>query len=122
MVFNGFALPKGTVVNMTSWLMHRDSTAFPDPEKFDPERWLGDVKKAQYQEKFLVPFSKGNRMCIGLPLAMCELYLAIGQLFRRFDDLTPIDVGPKDMVYEDYFGAFHPKDARKLRVLRTSSE
>ncbi len=100
-----------TVVNMTSWLMHRDPIAFPDPETFDPERWL-DFERAHFRDKFLVPFSKGNRMCIGLPLAMCELYVAIGQLFRKFDDLKPINVGPEDMVYEDYFGAFHPSDAR----------
>jgi cytochrome P450 len=106
---------------MSSWPMHRDPSAFPDPDRFDPERWL-DGKQSQFREKFLVPFSKGNRMCIGQPLAMCELYVSIGQLFRRFGDLKPIDVGPEDMVYEDYFGPFHPKDARKFRVLRVDSE
>ncbi|KAK5659568.1 hypothetical protein OQA88_770 [Cercophora sp. LCS_1] len=115
--FNGHVLPKGSVVSMTSWLMHRNPETFPDPEKFDPERWL-DPARAHYLDKFLVPFSKGNRICIGQPLAMCEVYLAIGQLFRRFDDLKAVDVGPEDMIYEDYFGAFHPKDARKFKVMR----
>jgi len=106
---------------MSSWTMHRDPSVFPEPQRFDPERWMGH-QKSLFQEKFLVPFSKGNRMCIGQPLAMCELYVSIGRLFRTFGDLKPIDVGPEDMVYEDYFGAFHPKDARKFRVLRTDSE
>ena len=71
---------------MSSWLMHRDPTAFPDPERFDPTRWL-DPDKARFRDKFLTAFSRGNRMCIGQPLAMCELYIAIGQLFHRFGDL-----------------------------------
>ncbi|KAK1754045.1 cytochrome P450 [Echria macrotheca] len=115
--FNGYVLPEGTVVSMSAWLMHRHPDAFPDPDRFDPDRWL-DAGRAFYLEKFLVPFSKGNRNCIGQPLAMCEVYLAIALLFRRFDDLEAIDVGPEDLVYEDYFGAFYPKDARKFKVMR----
>jgi len=107
-----------TVVSMTAWLMHRDKTMFPDPDKFDPERWL-DPQEAQARERYLVPFSKGNRICIGQPLSMCELYVAVGRLFRSFDDLEAIDVGPEDMVYEDYFGGFHPKNARPFRIMRT---
>ncbi|KAK4031767.1 hypothetical protein C8A01DRAFT_41789 [Parachaetomium inaequale] len=42
-----------TVVNMTSWFMHRDPVAFPDPETFDLERWL-DVKRAHFRDKFLL--------------------------------------------------------------------
>jgi len=61
-------------------------------------------------------------MCIGQPLALCELYVSIGQIFRKFENLTPIDVGPEDMVYEDYFGAFHPENARKFRVLLVSED
>lgn len=106
---------------MSSWLMHRDPSVFPHPERFDPGRWL-DRDESHFRERFLVPFSKGNRMCIGLPLAMCELYVSIGQIFRDFGDLKPIDVGPEDMVYEDYFGPFHPKDARKFRVLRAGGD
>jgi len=106
-----------SVVSMSAWLMHRNPEAFPGPDRFDPERWL-DAKRAYYLDKFLVPFSKGNRICIGQPLAMCEVYVAIGRLFRRFDDLEAIDVGPEDLVYEDYFGAFYPKNARKFKVMR----
>jgi hypothetical protein len=41
----------------------------------------------------------------------------LGTLFRRFDDLVPYDVGPEDMVYVDYFSAFHPKSSRAFKVL-----
>ena len=58
---------------------------------------------ARAREKCLVPFSRGSRACIGQDLARSELYIMLGTLFRRFDDLVPYDVGPEDMVYVDYF-------------------
>ena len=36
----GFALPSGTVVGTQAWSIHRDPDVFPNPEFFDPERWL----------------------------------------------------------------------------------
>lgn len=108
-----------TTVSMSSWLMHRDPTAFPDPTKFQPERWLSP-DKSSLQEKYFVPFSKGGRMCIGQPLAICEVYIAIGRFFRRFGpgDLAPLSVGPEDFEFEDYFGAFRRTGARDFTVLR----
>ena len=104
---------------MSHYLMHRDPEAFPDPDKFDPERWL-NPDGLRLREKRLVAFSRGNRQCLGQPLAICELYVTLGQVFRRFDDLQAFDVGPEDMVYQDFFSAYHPKTARKFRVVRVS--
>jgi len=103
---------------MSNWLMHRHPLAFPDPDIFDPERWL-DPSEARYRDKFLTSFGRGNRMCIGQPLAMCELYVTIGQLFRKFDDLEAPDIGPEDLVYEDYVSPFHPPHARNFEVIRS---
>ncbi len=36
----GYPLPAGTVVGMQAWSFHRDPSVFPDPEVFDPNRWL----------------------------------------------------------------------------------
>ncbi|KAK0658039.1 cytochrome P450 [Cercophora newfieldiana] len=102
-------LPR-TVVNMCSFLMHRDPSLFPYSDKFDPQRWLNpDAQLVAGREKCLVPFSKGNRSCIGQPLAMCELYVVLGRRFRKSDDLVLVDVRPEDMLYQDYFGAMHPR-------------
>ncbi|KAH8887271.1 cytochrome P450 [Thozetella sp. PMI_491] len=115
-VFNGYFVPSGTVVSMSSWMMHRDPDAFPLPDIFDPMRWM-DPATVRTREKCLVSFSRGSRSCIGQNLAMCELYVTIGTLFRRFEKLKPVDIGPKDMTYVDYFTAFHPKDSRSCRVV-----
>ncbi|KAK4448316.1 Trichodiene oxygenase [Podospora aff. communis PSN243] len=115
--FDGHFLPRGSVVSMSSWGMHRDPAMFPNPDVFDPERWL-DPAEARHRDSFLVTFSRGRRACIGQSLAMLELYVTIAQLFRRFGDLEAPDVSEEDFVYEDYFLAVHPAHARKFRVRR----
>lgn len=51
---------------MTTHFMHLDPTLFPEPYKFDPERWLGPSIGLDRLEQYVVPFSKGSRACIGL--------------------------------------------------------
>jgi hypothetical protein len=45
------------------------------------------------------------------------LYVTLGTLFRRFENLRAFDVGPEDMAYVDYFSAFHPKGSRAFKVV-----
>jgi len=100
---------------MSSWTMHRNPVVFPDPDVFDPSRWMsGDVRA---REKCLVTFSRGSRMCIGQNLAMCELHVTLGNLFRKFERLQAVDISDGDRTYVDYFTAFHPKGARGFRVV-----
>jgi len=46
--------------------MHLDPLLFPSPYKFDPDRWLRAAERGERLEKYVVPFSKGSRACIGL--------------------------------------------------------
>jgi len=108
--FNGVFLPPGTIVGMSSYMMHRNPEAFPDPEKFDPERWT-DPAAAKKLEKFLVPFSKGSRQCIGMPLAYSELYVTLGTLLRRYPHLRAPELTGRSLEYEDYFAPYRPVDA-----------
>ncbi|KAK0720967.1 cytochrome P450 [Lasiosphaeris hirsuta] len=114
--FNGYYVPEGTTVSMSSWMMHRNPDAFPDPDIFDPTRWTNpDTVRAR--EKCLVAFSRGSRACIGQNLALVELYVTLGTLFRGFETLKALDIGPEDMTYVDYFSAFHPKGSRGFSVV-----
>ena len=63
--FNGYTVPHGTIVGMSSWMMHRDPRIWAQPVKFVPDRWL-DHTKAKKLEKYLVPFTRGSRQCIGM--------------------------------------------------------
>ncbi|ELR03254.1 hypothetical protein VC83_02379 [Pseudogymnoascus destructans] len=118
-VFNEYAVPAGTIVGMSSWTMHRNENIFPSPDKFDPERWV-DPEAARFLDKYLVPFGKGSRQCVGMPLAYCELYVTLGTVFRRFERLSVYETGPEDLVYDDYFSSYHPNDARRFHVVEVS--
>ncbi|RAH75643.1 cytochrome P450 [Aspergillus aculeatinus CBS 121060] len=89
-------IPPGTPMSSSSYLMHRNVTIFPDPERFDPERWLDGSEQDRRLTRYLSPFTRGSRMCLGINLAYVELYLAIAHLVRRFDwelhETTPEDV------------------------------
>lgn len=48
---------------MTSYWMHMDSKVFPDPDKFEPQRWLDEHSEAMAE--YFVPFGRGSRDCLG---------------------------------------------------------
>jgi cytochrome P450 len=61
----GYYLPAGTIVSSQAWSVHRiDETVFPEPEKFQPERWLQVGGEAERKRLFFA-FSSGGRGCIG---------------------------------------------------------
>ncbi|OJD15879.1 hypothetical protein AJ78_03897 [Emergomyces pasteurianus Ep9510] len=64
--FNGYTVPPGTIVSMSSWMMHRNENIFPDPDTFDPSRWLNPAT-SKILDRYLVAFGKGSRKCVGMP-------------------------------------------------------
>lgn len=65
MRYRDWVIPRHTPVGMSQSLIHFNSTIFPDPWKFCPERWL-QGEKSKKLEKYLVSFSRGSRSCIGM--------------------------------------------------------
>lgn len=68
---------------MSSLFMHEHPSIFPSPRTFDPSRFLGP--EGVVRKRYLVPYSKGTRNCIGQNLAQAEIYMALAAVFRRFD-------------------------------------
>jgi len=79
----GLKIPSGTIVEMSTTFLHMNPDVFSDPHTFNPDRWL--VEDTNQMMLDLAPFSKGPRMCLGMNLAWCELYLIFGNIFRRLD-------------------------------------
>jgi cytochrome P450 len=77
----GFDLSKGELVACSIYLAHRRPEAFPDPERFDPKRFLG--KKLSAYEFF--PFGGGIRRCIGMAFALHEMKIVLGRILMRTD-------------------------------------
>ncbi|TEB16421.1 cytochrome P450 [Coprinellus micaceus] len=85
------------VVAMSVVFVHTNPDIFPQPLKFDPDRWLKETSSGLHN--YLVAFSKGPRQCIGMTLGWAELYLIIGNLVRRID-LELVDTTKEDVRME----------------------
>jgi cytochrome P450 len=77
----GVTLDPGTIVAGCIYLAHRRKEAFPEPEKFDPDRFL-DRHYSPYE---FLPFGGGVRRCIGMAFAQFEMKLVLSAILSRFD-------------------------------------
>jgi cytochrome P450 len=78
-----YIVPAGSTIYMSPYVIHRDPRYYPDPEKFDPERWTPEAE-AQRPKFAYLPFGGGPRVCIGEPFAWMEGILIIATLARRW--------------------------------------
>uniref|UniRef100_A0AC34RF78 Cytochrome P450 n=1 Tax=Panagrolaimus sp. JU765 TaxID=591449 RepID=A0AC34RF78_9BILA len=81
---DGFKFPAGTMVLPQISIAMNDPEYFPDPEKFDPERFIDENQNLKKIDA-LMPFSLGKRQCLGESLARAELFLIFANLLRNFD-------------------------------------
>ncbi len=79
----GYRIPAGSNVVMSQWIMHRHPAYFPDPEKFDPDRW--STEQARKLPRFAYfPFGGGPRQCIGSSFAVMEATLLLATIAQSF--------------------------------------
>ena len=122
-------IPAMTPVSMTSVLIHNTPSLFPDPETFNPDRFVQQPEL----KKYLLDFGKGTRQCLGMQLAYAELYLVLAALFRK-DNSTAgggdSGAGGKKFQFElfetdesdvtvkhDFFNVSAKLDSKGVRVL-----
>ena len=114
--YNDVVIPAGVAVSMSIRDVNLNEAIFPDADHFNPERWLGDSEKRQVLERYMVAFSRGPKNCIGMNLALVELYLVIGNLFRDYD-MKLFGTREEDLkMTHDFFSPFGPADSKGLRV------
>ncbi|MGW9372152.1 cytochrome P450 [Streptomyces xanthophaeus] len=85
----GCAVASGTMVFISAYSLHRREEVFPDPERFDPERFSREREKALPKGAYL-PFGTGSNVCPGSHLALMEGHLLTALLAQRLDvELLP---------------------------------
>jgi cytochrome P450 len=75
----GYPVPAGALVLVVPWATHRDARFWPDPERFDPMRFVGEHDRPPFA---YVPFGAGGRACIGRHLALLESTILVRALLR----------------------------------------
>jgi len=78
----GYSIQKGTLIGVSFYELHRNPKYWENPERFNPERFLGAQRKQSMQ--YFYPFGAGPRMCIGMGFAMYEMGLALSYLVGKY--------------------------------------
>jgi len=79
-----YFIPKDTLLFISPYANHRNPKFFPDPERFDPERFTTENEK-KIPKHVYIPFGAGPRICIGMSFAMMEAKLILASIVHKFN-------------------------------------
>ena len=106
-----WVIPRGSSILVSIGQMHANLEAFPDPDRFDPQRFI-DGKPSSFA---WIPFGGGARRCVGAVFANMEMDVVLRTVLRHFTIETTAAPGEK---YHSRGVAFTPKDGGKIAVHR----
>ena len=115
-VVQGIPVKKGVKICMPNYPAHYDAEFFPEPEMFQPERFLKE-NADQIIPYTWRPFGSGNRVCIGQRFALMEIKIFISKLLHKFKvERTPrteLKYSPGGFFiisYPEIHVALHPRN------------
>jgi cytochrome P450 len=80
---NGYMIPARSILLLSQYVTHHDARFFPDPFRFDPERWTPEARESRQKFSYF-PFGGGPRVCIGESFAWMEGALVLATIAQRF--------------------------------------
>ncbi len=80
---DGYRIPRGSIVIVSPYVMHRDPRFFPSPLEFDPRRWKPEERGKRPRYSYF-PFGGGPRVCIGEGFARTEAILVLATLMQAW--------------------------------------
>jgi cytochrome P450 len=109
----GHTLPRGMTLFLNVYGMHRRAKYFPNPERFDPDRFRPEAEKDMVRMSYL-PFGGGPRVCIGNQFALLEGQVVLAALAQRvtFEAASTRDIQPEPLI------TLRPKNGVPLLVRR----
>jgi len=85
-----YIVPAGAIVIMSPYVMHHDPRYFPDPFRFDPDRWMAEARAPRPQFSYF-PFGGGPRRCIGEGFALMESIMVLATLAQKWSLRRAVD-------------------------------
>jgi cytochrome P450 len=107
-----YVVPAGSSILMSQYLMHHNPDYFPEPERFDPERW-NPQEKAKRPRFSYFPFGGGPRSCIGEAFAWMEGILVIATIARDWK----MRIKPGHSVILQPLVTLRPKYGMQMRLI-----
>ncbi|KAI1366310.1 cytochrome P450 [Xylaria arbuscula] len=91
-MYNGQFIPQGTVCVLNTWTMHHDPERYPEPMRFEPNRFFHDRLTSTQSSNLADPmqrdhwmFGAGRRICPGMWVAEREIWLTVSRMLWAFD-------------------------------------
>ncbi|KAI0360725.1 cytochrome P450 [Trametes cingulata] len=132
-VYKNMYIPKGTLVFGNNYNMARNESIYPNPDEFDPERYLEeglDEATAKLRDPRLYVFGFGRRRCPGAYMIDASLWIAIASMLASFDIRKAVDahgnVVEPEVVYDNsvfttlkpFKYDIRPRSAQAVKVIR----
>lgn len=108
----GVDMPAKTIVFASPYTLHFREDLFPQPDRFDPDRFLPEAEAARHKSSW-IPFGVGPRVCIGNHFALMEGPIVMATWMRK----ARIALEPRDLV-ADRFATLRPKGEVPARVTK----
>uniref|UniRef100_A0A182MMT4 Cytochrome P450 n=1 Tax=Anopheles culicifacies TaxID=139723 RepID=A0A182MMT4_9DIPT len=107
-------IPKDTLITIPVYALHRDPEFYPDPNQFNPDRFLPDEVKQRHPYVF-IPFGEGPRICIGLRFGLMQAKLGLITLLRNFR-FSPSAQTPAEFEFDPKSFILSPTSGNYLKV------
>ena len=110
---SGYVVPAGATALLSQYVIHHDPRWYPDPWRFDPDRWEPEAIAARPKYSFF-PFGAGPRMCVGEDFAWMEGMLVLATIARRWR----FHLAPGQTIALDPRITLRPKYGVRMRLDR----
>jgi cytochrome P450 len=107
----GYDIPAGATIYVSLYATHRLPSLWPDPGRFDPERFAPEQVTRRPRFAF-IPFAAGHRNCVGASLAVVELKLAVAMIAQRYE----LSLAPGQRVEGAAGTTMHPRYGMKMLI------